>query len=142
MRKIECVVHIRKLLDLHGEKIPLTIQLMGVDNTAYLGIKVVAYNLLQIKEQGFFFTVNQAYWEKTDDQKGAIPKKRTMKTEILHEIYHLPEMLRKQGFSFIMNNLSLKKNERLVKWKGPYGETCVDVFECYMTRGANTFGPP
>ena len=41
-----------------------------------------------------------------------------------------------------MNNLSLKKNERLVKWKGPYGETCVDVFECYMTRGANTFGPP
>lgn len=43
-RKIESVVHLRKLLDVDGEKIPLTIQLLGYDNTAYLGIKVVAYN--------------------------------------------------------------------------------------------------
>jgi hypothetical protein len=44
MRKIESVVHIRKLLDVYGEKIPLTIQLLGYDNSSYLGIKVTAYN--------------------------------------------------------------------------------------------------
>jgi hypothetical protein len=63
MRKIECVVHMRKLLDINGEKVPLTISLLGYDNKSYLGIKVVAYNPQQIKELGFFFTVNQAYWE-------------------------------------------------------------------------------
>ena len=46
-------------------------------------------------------------------------------------------MLRKQGFSYIMNNVALKKNERTVKWKGPFGETCIDVFESYFTRGSN-----
>ena len=58
MKKIESVVHQRKLLDVDGEKIPLTIQLLGFDNTTYLGIKVVAYNPSQIKEHGFFFTIN------------------------------------------------------------------------------------
>jgi hypothetical protein len=44
MKKIESVIHFRKLLDVDGEKIPLTIQLLGYDNSYYLGIKVVAYN--------------------------------------------------------------------------------------------------
>ena len=66
MRKLECVVHMRKLLDVHGEKIPLSISLLGFDNTSYLGIKVSAYNPHTIKELGFFFTVNQQYWEMTD----------------------------------------------------------------------------
>ncbi len=95
MKKIDCILHIRKLLDVHGDKIPLTIQLMGYDNQNYLGVKVVAYNPREIKEQGFFFTVNQGYWEKTDEQKTNIPKKRTMKTEILHDYYYLPDALRK-----------------------------------------------
>jgi len=137
MLKVECVVHIRKLLDINGEKIPLTIQLLGYDNKSYLGIKVVAYNPHLIKELGFFFTVNQAYWELSQEQKDNVPKKRTTKTEILHDYYHLPEVLRKQGFSYIMNNLALKKNDRTVKWKGPYGESCIDVFESYFSRGSN-----
>jgi hypothetical protein len=57
MRKIESVVHLRKLHDVNGEKIPLTIQLLGYDNRSYLGIKVVTYNPDRIKELGFFFTV-------------------------------------------------------------------------------------
>lgn len=32
MRKIECVVHMRKLLDVNGDKVPLTISLLGFDN--------------------------------------------------------------------------------------------------------------
>lgn len=57
-----------------------------------------------------------------------------MKTEVLHDFYLLPEALRKQAFSYIVNNLTLKKNEKLVRWKGPYGETSIDVFESYFTR--------
>ena len=48
----------RKLLDIHGEKIPVTIQLMGYDNSKYLGIKISAYNSTLIREAGIFFTVN------------------------------------------------------------------------------------
>lgn len=136
MRKLECVIHMRKLLDVHGDKIPLTISLLGFDNTSYLGIKVSAYNPQTIKELGFFFTVNQQYWELTDEQKENVPKKKTMKTEVLHDFYHIPDVLRKQGFTYIMNSLALKKNERLIKWKGPYGETSVDVFESYFSRSS------
>jgi hypothetical protein len=60
-----------------------------------------------------------------------------MKTEVLLDYYHLPEVLRKHGFSYIMTTLTLKKNDRIVKWKGPYGDTCIDVFESYFTRGSN-----
>ena len=67
MRKVDCVVHIRKLLDVNGEKLPLTISLLGFDNKHYLGIKVVVFNPTLIKELGFFFTVNQAYWELSQD---------------------------------------------------------------------------
>jgi hypothetical protein len=111
---------------------------LGFDNKTYLGIKVVAYNPHQIKEQGFFFTVNQPYWELSQEQKDNVPKKKLTKMEILHDYYHLPEGLRKQGFSYIMNNLALKKNDRSVKWKGPFGETSIDVFETYFTRGSNS----
>lgn len=97
---------------------------------------MVAYNPTLIKELGFFFTVSQEYWALSEEQKSNIPKKRTMKTEVLHDFYHLPEVLKKQGFSYIVNNLSLKKNEKLVRWKGPYGETSIDVFESYFTRSS------
>lgn len=100
---------------------------------------MVAYNPHMIKEQGFFFTVNQAYWELSAEQKENVPKKRTTKMEVLHDYYHLPEVLRKQAFAYIMNNLSLRKGERSVRWKGPYGETSVDVFESYFTRGSNAY---
>ena len=131
-------MHIRKLLDINGEKMPLTIQLMGYDNNTYLGIKVTAYNPSLIKEAGVFLTVNQKYWELTDEQKANVPKKKTMKTEILHDFYHIPDLLRRNGFLIIFNNLIIKKNEKTVKWKGPYGESHTDVFESYFTRGSTS----
>ena len=106
LKKIETVVHMRKLVDVHGDKIPLTISLLGYDNSSYLGIKVVAYDPRLIKEVGFFFTVNQDYWVLTDEQKLNFPKKKAMKAEAvshykhnryqeLNDHYHLPEVLRK-----------------------------------------------
>ena len=136
MKKIECVIHIRKLLDVNGDKVPLTIQLLGFDNQHYLGVKVVTYNPQLTKELGFFFSVDQEYWALSDEQKANIPKKRTTKTEILNDHYHLPELLRKNGFQYIVNHLQLKKNEKLVKWRGPYGDTSIDVFESYFTRSS------
>lgn len=138
MKKIESIVHTRKLLDFNGEKVPLTISLLGFDNKSFLGIKVVCYSPLFIKEQGFFLSVNQAYWELTDEQKANIPKKKTSKAEVLHDHYHLPDLLRKQGFQYIINKIQLRKHEKVIKWKGPFGETCVDVFESYFTRANST----
>lgn len=59
-----------------------------------------------------------------------------MKTEVLYDYYHLPAVLKKSGFTFIMSSLMLKKNEGVIKWKGPYGETSVDVFESYFSRNS------
>jgi hypothetical protein len=57
-----------------------------------------------------------------------------MKTEVLVDYYHLPEILKKSGFNYIFNSLVLKKTERLVRWKSPYGETTVDVLESYLKK--------
>ena len=57
-RKIEPVTHKRKVLDILGEKVPLTIQLLGYEES-YLGIKVSIFNTQTIKDIGFFFTVDQ-----------------------------------------------------------------------------------
>ena len=133
-KKIECVMHVRKLLDINKEKMPLTIQLLGYDNNTYLGIKVTAYNPALIKETGVFLTVNQKYWELTDEQKANVPKKKTMKPEILHDFYHIPDLLKRNGFTVLFNYLVIKKNEKTVKWKGPYGESHIDVFESYFNR--------
>lgn len=126
----------RKLLDIEGEKIPLTIQLLGYNNDTYLGIKVSAFNSSTLKELGVFFTVNQGYWELTEEQKINVPKKRSTKTEVLHDFYHIPDLLKRNGFAYIFKNLIVKNSEKTVKWKGPYGETSIDVFESYFTRGS------
>ena len=57
-RKVECVIYQRKLLDIDGDKVPVTIQLMGYNNDTYLDINMTAYNPANLKEQGIFFTVN------------------------------------------------------------------------------------
>jgi hypothetical protein len=71
-------------------------------------------------------------WEKNEAERKEVKKKRTMKTEILNDYYHLPEILRKKGFTLIINNLILENAELKVKWRGPFGETCVDIFERYF----------
>ena len=136
MKRVDCVVHMRKLLDVNNQKVPLTIQLLGFDNQHYLGIKVVTYNPQLIRELGFFFTVDQEFWALSEEQKASIPKKRTTKTEVLNDYYHLPELLRKNGFQYIVNHLQLRKSDKFVKWRGPYGDTSVDVFESYFTRSS------
>jgi hypothetical protein len=45
------------VIDILGEKVPLTISLLGYENTI-MGIKVSAYNSSVIKDVGFFFTID------------------------------------------------------------------------------------
>ena len=52
---------------------------------------------------GFFFTICQKYWEMTDQEKALVPKKKHTKAEALYDHYHLPEQLKKGGFSYIFN---------------------------------------
>lgn len=57
-KKIDCMTYLRRQLDVQGDKMPFTIQLLGFDNKYYLGIKVSAFTPALIRDQGFFFTVN------------------------------------------------------------------------------------
>lgn len=56
------------------------------------------------------------------------------KADVLKDFYHLPDVLRKGGLSQIFKDLVIKKEDRVVRWKGPYGETTVDVFESYFKK--------
>eukprot|EP00349_Pseudokeronopsis_sp_Brazil_P011001 CAMPEP_0202978254 /NCGR_PEP_ID=MMETSP1396-20130829/84742_1 /ASSEMBLY_ACC=CAM_ASM_000872 /TAXON_ID= /ORGANISM="Pseudokeronopsis sp., Strain Brazil" /LENGTH=84 /DNA_ID=CAMNT_0049717171 /DNA_START=2842 /DNA_END=3096 /DNA_ORIENTATION=- len=56
-KKIEPVESFRKIIEMQGEKVILTIYLLGYEKT-FLGIKVAIYNSALIKDLGFFFTVD------------------------------------------------------------------------------------
>lgn len=42
---------------------------MGFDDTEFLGIKVTLFNQKQLKEEGYFFFVNEKKWALTEAEK-------------------------------------------------------------------------
>ena len=70
----------------------------------------------------------------SEEEKAAVPRKKSLKPEILMDYYRIPDLLKKSGFLYLFNNLVIKKAEKQVRWKGPYGETNIEVFETYFTR--------
>mmetsp|Transcript_9981 Transcript_9981/g.9917 ORF Transcript_9981/g.9917 Transcript_9981/m.9917 type:complete len:177 (+) Transcript_9981:452-982(+) len=129
-KKIEPVEQIRKIIEMQGEKVILTIYLLGYDQT-FLGIKVSIYNSALIKDLGFFLTVDQPYWEAEEHERVRVSKRRA---EYLRDNYFLDEFLRKHGFEGILGKLIMNQQEKSIQWKGPYGKAFVDVFESYFTR--------
>ena len=109
---------------------------MGFNSDTYLGIKMTAFNPATLMDQGVFFTVNQSYWELSEEQKASLPKRRGTKPEPLNDHYHIPELLKRQGFAYLFKKAQARKQDKSLKWLGLYGRTSVDVFESYFTRNS------
>jgi len=66
--KWDCLASARRIMRLsnsngeNSEPRLVTIQLMGVDDKYFLGIKITLFNQKQLKEEGYFFFVNQKRW--------------------------------------------------------------------------------
>ena len=63
-RQIDTISFVRKIIEVGGKQIPVTIQLLGCEGKRYLGIKVTLFDPETISESGFFLTVLQHAWEK------------------------------------------------------------------------------
>jgi hypothetical protein len=106
-RPIDCVCAVRKIITVKDRKVPATISLVGVENKIYLGIKVTFLDPETISESGFFLTVDQSAWERSDSEKSFIRKKMKVKQEVLFEHYKLPGWLKASGGHMIFKKLQI-----------------------------------
>lgn len=96
---------VRRIITIKGRKVPATVSLVGCENKIYFGIKVTVFDPETISESGFFLTVNQAAWERSDSEKSFIRKKQKVKQEILFENYKLPGWIKCKGGDMILKKL-------------------------------------
>lgn len=110
-RRIDCVCAVRQIITVKDRRVPATISLVGVENKIYLGIKVTVFDPDTVSESGFFLTVDQAAWERSDQEKSFIRKKLKVKQEVLFEHYKLPGWIKGSGGKMIFKKLQVKKRE-------------------------------
>jgi len=65
----------RRIIEVEGRKTPATLSLLGCEGKFYLGIKVTVFNWNTVSESGFFMTINQKEWERSEEEKKAMRKK-------------------------------------------------------------------
>lgn len=127
-RGIDVVTHARRAIDVSGTKMPMTISLLGVENV-YVGLKVVLFNSETLKEEGVFFTVDSKKWELSEEEKGSLPKKRATKRDVLECLFHLPDVLRKNGFDTIYKTIEISPEKKLYLRTPFEAKGRTDVFE-------------
>jgi len=98
---------------------------------------VVAFNTESVKELGFFLVLDQKKWELTEEEKHNRPKRRITKQEFLKDYFHLPTIMKKNGFKFILDKLQVEKNPMELVWKTNLGKTKIDLFDAYYDRFLN-----
>ena len=94
-------------------------------------MKVSVYNSDIIKDVGFFLTVNQKYWEVSEEAKKNQSKK---KVDNFKENYVIVDYLKNTGFMEILKHIHILQKDKVISWVGPYGETRVEVFESSFKR--------
>ena len=102
--------------------VPVTIVLVGYDEKYYLGVKVTIFDPQKVKESGFFLTVDQADWERSDMEKSLIRKKEKSKMNVLVEYYKLPNYIKGSGGEMIFGNLAIKSRKDRHEAKANQGD--------------------
>ena len=79
---------------------------MGFDDTEFLGIKITLFNQKQLKEEGYFFFINEKKWALTETEKEQFSNKKQQKRKAKKEAkltynYKLVHFLQDQGFTKI-----------------------------------------
>ena len=104
-KPINCVSFVRRVITVKGHKLPVTIQLIGLDGKEYLGIKATLFDPTTVSESGFFLTVDQNSWERSEEEKKNIKVMFHCKQDLSYEYYHLPAFLKGEGGKKIFENL-------------------------------------
>ena len=112
-KPIDCVCAVRRIVNVKERRVPVTISLIGCENKIYFGIKVTVMDPETISESGFFLTVDQAAWERTNSEKSFIRKKLKVKQEILFEHYKLPGWIKGKGGDMIFKNFEVRSRKEI-----------------------------
>ena len=78
-KPITTIAYLRRVIEVKNQKVPATIQLLGCDSRFYLGVKVTLFDPATVSESGFFLTVKQKSWERTESEKSLMRKKQRVK---------------------------------------------------------------
>lgn len=77
--EIRCYANLRKMVVINDQRVPLTLQLVGLASQRFLGIKLTAYDMESMSERGVYIRVQTQEWKKTF----ATPqKKKSSKVEV------------------------------------------------------------
>mmetsp|Transcript_9387 Transcript_9387/g.12782 ORF Transcript_9387/g.12782 Transcript_9387/m.12782 type:complete len:187 (+) Transcript_9387:1488-2048(+) len=158
VKSIDTIAYVRRILEVKNQKVPATIQLIGCDQRFYLGIKVTLFDPETVSESGFFLTIKQKNWERSESEKSLLRKKEKVKQENLLHHYKLPGFIMGAGGNQIFNNMTVmsraqaksitpvaheltqedeqdeqQKNSSVLGdmclyWPSPYGLTSIDFF--------------
>lgn len=122
---IETICHVRHIVNIENEKLPLTISLIG-NGQVYFGIKAVTFNRIKMCENGVFLRVDTEEWKLDDEAISQLQKHK--RKDPLKYFYSLPAVLETKGFEFIFRNLKFNQ-EKLPFIENPFGDmTNIDVF--------------
>ena len=80
---IDTAAYRRALVDINGEKVPVTMELIGHSGKYYLGVKVTLFNQKELRDTGFFLLVDHKIWELTPEEKSSFRKKVKTNVDIL-----------------------------------------------------------
>ena len=104
---IDCFSFVRKIIQINGIRVPVTLQLIGVPNRFFLGIKLVVFNTDTTSESGVFLCIDQKNWLLHDSQKQYVKKTKLSKDSLV-ENYSLPKFIQQNGMELILNKLEIK----------------------------------
>lgn len=104
-RPIDCVAFARRVIKVGDKKVPVTIQLLGCDSKFFIGIRVTLYDPTSIGEYGFFLTVRQSLWEKSEEDKKSVKVKNYAKGDLLMDHFTLGQYLKRKGADIIFKTM-------------------------------------
>jgi hypothetical protein len=125
LASIDSICHVRHIVELENQTVPLTISLIGNDKT-YFGIKATTYNRELRLEKGVFLRVDPEEWRHDENYISNLPKHK--KKDPLRNFYTLPAELEERGFEYIFRNLKFNL-DKVPLVENPFGDvTNIDVF--------------
>jgi hypothetical protein len=125
LASIGTISHVRHIINIENQTVPLTISLIGNDKT-YFGVKATTYNRELKCEQGVFLRVDSEEWRY--DEKYISELSKNKKKDPLKYLYSLPSKLEDRGFEYIFRNLKFNK-DKVPFVENPFGDvTNIDVF--------------
>jgi hypothetical protein len=138
------VANSRRVLD---NKSVVTIDLLGVDDCEFLGIRVSQFLKKNLTEVGYFLFVNTKKWEMSEEDKKTYgPQKlqnRRSKKEALLSYYWLEKILKNGGFDFLFSNTKFKGDSQIFWEVSNLGDdskpelVSEDILESYISPNSN-----